>query len=137
MQKIAILTLTYKASGAVEAYRAVGFDGAQATIRGQKVIGVSGRDAPSGSYSDVDAVGTTIVRCGGTFSKGDSLIVDTQGRAIKASGLIALKAGATAVTSINANGTNVFEGADLPEYIFADALEDGELDRVSEVLLRR
>ncbi len=98
MQKIAILTLTFKASGAVEAYRAVGFDGAQASVRGQKVLGVSGRDVLAGSYSDADAAGTTIVRCGGAFSKGDSLIVDAQGRAVKASGLISLKVGATTVT---------------------------------------
>jgi hypothetical protein len=137
MQKIAILTLTFKASGAVEAFRAVGFDGAQASVRGQKVLGVSGRDVLAGSYSDAAAAGTTIVRCGGAFSKGDSLIVDAQGRAVKASGLIALKAGSTTVTSVNANGAAILEGADLPEYVFADALEDGQLDRVSEVLLRR
>ncbi|SIR23017.1 hypothetical protein SAMN05880590_11489 [Rhizobium sp. RU35A] len=137
MQKIAILTLTFKASGAVGAYRAVGFDGAQASVKGQKVLGVSGRDVQSGSYSDADALGTTIVRCGGSFHRGDSLIVDAQGRAVKASGQMALKAGNTPVTSVNANGTTIFEGADLPEYVFADALEDGEFDRLSEVLLRR
>lgn len=136
-QSISLLALTLTAPSAVAAYRAVGFDGAQATIQGQKVQGVARYAAATGEAYAVDVVGTAIVEAGAAFSKGDSLIVDGQGRAIAATGALAVKAGATAVTSTAANGA-VLGGADLPEYVFADALEVAAASgRLVEVLLRR
>ncbi|MCM2294156.1 hypothetical protein NAC44_17655 [Allorhizobium sp. BGMRC 0089] len=58
-------------------------------------------------------------------------------RAIKATGVLTITAGATAVTSTAANGAGLLEGGDLPEFIFADALEDGASGSFVEVLLRR
>lgn len=136
MQSIPILTLTVHASGAVLARRAVGFNDAQATVQGQKVKGVSPRPIASGAYSDLVVKGTAIVEAGAAFSAGASLIVDSAGRAIAATGALAVAAGATAVTSSAANG-DILEGADLPEFVFADALEasTGAGDFV-EVLMR-
>ncbi len=137
-QSIAILPLTFLASGAVAAHRAVGFNGAQATVQGQKVMGVSPRPVDSGYHSDVTAVGTAVIETGGIFSAGASLIVDSQGRAIASSGKLELAAGATAVTSSAANGNTIFAGGDMPEFVFADALEaSGGAGAFVEVLLRR
>lgn len=136
-QKISILSLTFKASGAVGENRAIGFNGAQATTQGQKVMGVSPRPVADGSYSEADVAGTTLIQAGGNFTKGASLIVNNQGKAIAATGSLAIKAGATAMTSTAANGSTILQGSDLPEYIFADALEDATTDDVVEVLLRR
>jgi hypothetical protein len=136
-QSISTLTLSFKASGAVVRRRAVGFGGAQATVKGQKVLGVSPREAGDGSTSDVEVSGTTVIETGGAFSTGDSLIVDVQGRAIASTGGLTIAAGAIAVLSTAANGA-VLSGGDGPEYVFADALEasTGE-GRFVEVLLRR
>lgn len=137
-QSIAILSLTFKAAGAVAAYRAVGFTGAQATVAGQKVMGVSARAAADGTYSDAAVLGTTTIEAGGGFAVGDSLIVDAQGRAVASSGALAVKAGATAMTSTAANGAAVLSGGDLPEFVFADALEvSSGVGQLVEVLLRR
>lgn len=136
-QKITTLALTFLASGAVTAYRAIGFDGAQATVQGQKVLGVSQCAVMSGDYSDADVGGTTLIELGANVTKGASLIVDNAGKAIPATGSLAVKAGATAMTSTAANGSTVLSGADLPEYVFADALDDGSAGDVVEVLLRR
>ena len=136
-QKAPLQTLTFHASGAVAAYRAIGFNDAQATVQGQKVKGVSNRAAADGEYADADTSGTTTAEAGGGFVIGASLIVDNQGRAIASTGSLAVKAGATAVTSSAANGA-ILQGGDAPEYVFADALEtaSGAGDLV-EVLLRR
>lgn len=137
-QSISTLSLTFKASGAVNRRRAVGFDGAQATVQGQKVLGVSPRDVVSGFDSDAEVNGTTVIETGGAFAVGASLIVDSQGRAIAATGKLTLAAGAVAVTSAAANGNSVFTGADLPEFVFADALEASPgAGKMLEVLLRR
>lgn len=136
-QKIAMLTLPFQASGAVTACRAVGFNGAQATVQGQKVMGVSSYAVASGDMGAADAVGTGIIECGGNIAVGDSLICDSQGRAIKATGALAIKTGATPVTSTAANGATVLQGADLPEFVFADALEAGGTGDKIEVLFRR
>ena len=112
-QSIAVLPLTFRASGAVSAYRAVGFNGAQATVQGQKVMGVSPRPADNGQHSDATVIGTAVIETGGAFAAGADLIVDTQGRAIASTG-----------------------GAS--EFIFADALEvSGATGAFVEVLLRR
>jgi hypothetical protein len=137
-QSFVLLPLTFKATSAVTAKRAVGFNGAQATVKGQKVLGVSPRDVTNGDYSDVSVAGTEVIEAGGNFNAGDSLIVDNLGRAIAATGKLAIAAGATAVTSSAANGNAILSGSDLPEYVFADALENsGGAGDFVEVLLRR
>ena len=58
-------------------------------------------------------------------------------RAIASTGALGVAAGATAVMASAANGA-VLTGADMPEYVFADALEaSGAAGNLVEVLLRR
>lgn len=137
-QSIPVLSLSFRASGAVSARRAVGFNGAQASVVGQKVMGVSPRALIAGETGDANVCGTAVVEAGGAFSIGASLIVDAQGRAIASSGALKITAGATAVQSVAANGSTLLGGADMPEFVFADALEasSGAGEPV-EVLLRR
>jgi hypothetical protein len=112
-QKHAIFTYSLIAVGAISEYRAIGFDGAQATVAGAKVAGVATTDAVAGEPVAVDMIGTTVVETGGAFSAGDDLVVDAEGRAI----------------------VNPAVGG---EYIFADALEDaGAAGEFVEVALRR
>lgn len=127
---------TVLAAGAITEYRAVGFDGLQATVQGQKVMGVANRSAPISSYVDVACIGTAVVETGAAFAAGAALIVDSSGRAIAASAL-AVGAGAVAMTSSAANGA-VLTGSTLPEYIYADAIRaSGGVGEFVEVLLRR
>jgi len=138
MQCTPLLELSLTASGAVTGLRCVGFSGAQAGTQGQKVAGVARYDAASGEVFPIIASGTAVVEAGAAITVGQSLIADSQGRAIPATGSLALAAGAIAVTSSAANGAAILSGADLPEYVFGDALEaaDGS-GRKIEVLLRR
>nr|WP_295832819.1 capsid cement protein [uncultured Azospirillum sp.] len=136
-QALSLMSLSWRASASVAACRCVGFDGAQIGVQGAKVAGVSDYSAAEGEMFAATCVGTAMVEAGAAFDVGDSLIADAQGRAIPATGPLSVKAGATAVTSTAANGA-VLEGADLPEFVFADALEaaTGPGQRV-EVLFRR
>ena len=135
-QSLVNLALTLKASGAITQYRAVGFDGAQATVAGQKVLGVAAYDAADGDEFPVNVDDTVLVEAGAAMAVGDALTVDAQGRAVPASQLD-VAAGGTAVTSTAANG-GILTGSILPEYIFADALEaaSGAGD-IIEVITRR
>lgn len=136
-QNISILTLTMIANGAVAVNRAVGFDGARATVQGQKVMGSSLSQASNGEAMAVVTHGSAIVETGAAILLGQSLIVDNQGRAIPASGALSLAVGAVGVTSTAANGA-ILEGAELPEYIFADAMQAASgAGELIEVLLRR
>lgn len=137
---------TLIAAGAVTAYRAVGFGGAQATAAGQKVLGVAATDAADGDTFLAHTIGSAPVTSGAAIAVGDSLIVDTQGRAIPAAALAVanptVDAGAVAMTSSAANGAvltqGAITGADLPTYVFADALQAATgAGEVIEVLLRR
>ena len=122
---------------AVAAYRAVGFDGAQASVQGQKVMGVANRPAAIGDGYDATVVGTAVIEAGAAFAVGASLIVDNQGRAIASSGALAIAAGAVAVTSTAANGA-ILTGGDSPEFVFADALQAAaNVGDLVEILLRR
>ena len=124
-QRIAVLTRAITASGAVLEGRAVGFDGSQAAIRGQKVMGVAVTDASSGEALFVVTHGTAVMETGAAVSIGDSVMVDADGKVVPASGGIG-------VTSSVANGT------DLPEFVFADALQAASAaGEFIEVLLRR
>lgn len=126
-----ILTLTVLAAGAITAHRAVGYDGAQATVAGQKVLGIAETDVVDATHGAVTTMGTAVVESGAAIAAGDPLVVDAQGRAVAASALAVanptVDAGATAVTSTAANGAIVTQGAItggvLPQYVFADALQ--------------
>ncbi|MHB9021308.1 MAG: hypothetical protein ACYC3A_05735 [Halothiobacillus sp.] len=137
-QAITTLTLPGVASGVVAQYRAVGFNGAQATVQGQKVQGISHwAAAAAGDVLLIDCAGTAIAETGAVFAKGDSLIVDSQGRVIPSTGALSVAAGATAVTSTAANGA-ILTGGNLPEYVFADALEASTAaGQFVEIFLRR
>lgn len=82
-QNIAILSLTVAASGAVTAARAVGFDGAQAGVLGQKVLGVAQYDAADGTDVALDVKGSAIIEAAEAIAIGDQLTVDATGKAIK------------------------------------------------------
>lgn len=119
---IETLVLSGVASGAIAARRAVGFDDAQATVQGQKVKGVAKYAAADTLDVAIIAGGVVVIETGAAIAVGDSMIVDTQGRAIPSTGGLALGAGATAVTSSAANGA-ILTGGDAPEFVFADALQ--------------
>lgn len=136
-QQIELLSLSIATTSAVTARRGVGFDGAQATVQGQKIQGIAYTDAAVGDELRLTSAGTAIVEAGAAINVGDSLIVDAQGRAIPSTGKLEVAAGATAVTSSAANGA-ILTGGDSPEYVFGDALEAAAAagDFV-EVFLRR
>lgn len=137
LQSVGILSLSFTADGAVTARRAVDFDGAQASVQGQKVVGVARYGAVDAHPVEVTVIGTAVIEAGAAIAAGASLIVDVQGRAIPSTGALAVKAGATAVTSTAASGA-VLQGGDPPEFVFADALEAASgAGAFLEVLLRR
>lgn len=122
----------------VAACRFVDFSGAQATVQGQKVAGVSNRGAAQGQSYDATVIGTAIIEAGAAFPVGQALISDAVGRAIANSGALNIKAGAVAMTSVGANGAADLGGSDLPEYVAAEALQAAvNVGDLVEVLLRR
>lgn len=137
-QALSLMTLAISvAPSLVTEYRAVDYAGVQATVQGQKVMGVAKRGALAGDGYDVAVIGSAVVEAGAAFAVGASLIVDSQGRAIASTGKLGIATGATAVTSTAANGL-ILTGGDTSEWVFADALQAaaGAGDKV-EVLLRR
>lgn len=114
---------TIRAAAAITGRRFVAYDNQVAGTAGEKVLGVAQRNAESGDLVAVTTAGTAIVEAGDSFSRGDSLITDTQGRAIAASGALSVASGGTAVQSTAADGA-ILEGADLPEFVVADAMGD-------------
>jgi len=144
-QGISLLALTITAAGVIRAQRGVGHDGAEASVAGQKIIGVARNAAVLADPLTVDSKGTTFVESGGVIAVGDALTVDNQGRAVAAAALAVadptINAGATPVTSSAANGDVTTQGAItggiLPQYVFADALQAaGGAGEFIEVLLR-
>src|SRR5258706_11164386 len=94
-----------KAAGVITVRRLVGWDGAQATVQGQKCKGVAEQPAAAaGAYIPVTMVGTGMAECGAAVAVGDTLISDAQGRVIPTTGALKIAAGAVAVTSVAANG---------------------------------
>lgn len=79
-QKIALLTLTVTASGAVAPHRFVGFDGAVAGA-GAKALGVSTFKAGDGQDLAADVIGTTVIETGGAIAVGEAVTSDASGRA--------------------------------------------------------
>lgn len=137
-QAVSLMSLSWRAPAVVASFRCIGFNGGQISTQGAKVAGVADYGAATGEQFAATCVGTAIVEAGAAFAAGDSLIADAQGRAIPATGPLAVGAGATAVTSTAANGASVLQGADLPEFVFADALEAATAPgQFVEVLFRR
>jgi hypothetical protein len=131
-QSIELLQLTKTASGAVGASRLVGFNGAQATVAGQRVMGPALYAAANAEQFPVAVAGTAIVESGGVIAVGDALRTDNAGRAVAASALAAavaiddtkiaetvtlddtkltIDAGAVPVTSSAANGAVITAAA--------------------------
>jgi hypothetical protein len=109
-------------NGAIADFTAVDFAGNQAGTQGMAVAGVAQFAASAaGQYVRVVMAGTSIMLTGGAFNRGDPIIVDNQGRAIKANAL-AIAAGATAVTSAAANGATDITGSDPTEHKIGRAL---------------
>ncbi len=136
-QAVSLMSLSLRAVGDVPACRCVAFSGAPITAQGAKVAGVADYGAASGAWFAATCVGTAIVEAGAAIATGDALIADAQGRAIPSTGPLTIKAGAVAVTSTAANGV-LLQGAALPEFVFADALEAASgAGAFVEVLLRR
>ena len=91
-QKIALLTLSVKATAAITAERFMGFGGAPAAAAAG-AYGVSTTDGAIGDLVATDAQGTTIVTAGAAIAAGASIEVGTNGKAItKASGIAVARA---------------------------------------------
>jgi hypothetical protein len=136
-QSRSLFDQTFNADGAVRAARCVGFDGAEATLQGQKVAGVAQYAAADEEDFGVALIGTVVVESGAAIDVGESLICDGQGRAIPTTGALEVGTGVVAVLSSAASG-GILEGGDLPEYVFADALQAASgAGEFIEVLLRR
>lgn len=121
-QAISVLSLPILASGPVTEYRGVGFNGAQATVAGQKVLGIAEHGAASGAYVRVARLGTAVAEAGAAVAVGNALVMDASGRVVPASAL-AVAAGATAMTSAAANGATALTGSEPPQYIVGYALQ--------------
>lgn len=133
-QAISVLDLPIQATTAITEYRAVGFNGAQANVAGQKVFGIARRAAAVGQWTDVTALGTAVAEAGAAITAGQPLVTDASGRVIPATALSAagwslqLSAGGTPVTSVAANGAIIggsatLAGSDLPQHIIGFALQ--------------
>jgi hypothetical protein len=133
-QAIALLTLPMVATTAVAQYRGVGYNGAQATVAGQKILGISRRGAAINQDVDLTVKGTAVAESGGAFAAGVALTMDASGRVVAAGALTAtvgslqVGAGATAVTSTAASGAILtgapsLTGGDLPQYIVGYSLQ--------------
>jgi len=77
-----ILAETVIAVGAITQARFVTHAGAQATILGEKVLGVSSTDAATGKAVAIAALGVAIVDAGGVIAVGDDIITDANGKAV-------------------------------------------------------
>lgn len=136
-QALSLMAISMVAAGAVTEYRGIDYAGAQATVQGQKILGIAKRGALTGDGFEAAVIGTAIVEAGAAFAVGASLIIDANGRAIASTGKLGIAAGAVAVTSTAANGL-IITGGDSAEYVIGDALQAAAAlgDKV-EVLLRR
>ena len=81
MQSIPVLTLTVAATGTIVANRFVTKAGAQTGADGY-AIGVARTAAVSGDKVALDCLGTATVESGAAITAGDTLKVDSSGRAI-------------------------------------------------------
>jgi len=130
-QSRTVLDISVVASGAIAYGRCVGLvaptvsgalTGAQATVAGQKVIGVARRDAASGAFTELAVLGATPCEAGGAIPVGSRVQCDATGRVIVATALT-VATGATAVTSAAANGAGSIAGGDPPVFVIGTALQ--------------
>ncbi len=109
---------------------------AQATVAGQKVIGIAARAAAINAEFEIIALGIAQCEAGAAISSGTRVACDATGRVIPAAAL-AVAAGATAVTSAAANGAAAITGGDTPVFCFGIALEAAAAaGQFIEVLIR-
>lgn len=128
-----LLTLPAVSRQAVAYARAMAFDATvqypgemnliQASAAGQRVLGIAARGAAIGERFEVIAQGSAVCEAGAALSAGARVMSDASGRVIAATA-IAVKAGATGVTSTAANGSALLDGAEPPLYAFGIALQD-------------
>ena len=161
-----VLSIAVLATGAIAFARAVNvatttafgaIGGVQATVSGQKIVGIACRDAALGAYTEITCLGTAVCESGAAIAIGARVQCDASGRVITAVamtatqgaiaiGTLAVAAGATAVTSTAANGailsgvptvgTPTLAGGDTPLYVFGTALQAaGAAGEFIEVLI--
>lgn len=137
-QNISILELSLIAAGVITQYRGVGFDGNQATVQGQKIMGIAKFAVPAaGDDATLWCKGTAVCEAGAAINVGDSLIMDAEGRVIPSTSKLKIAAGAVAVTSVAANGLTDIVGGDSPEQVIGDAMQAAAAaGAFIEVLLR-
>ena len=130
-QARSVLDLSVQATAAISYARAVGLaaatasnalGGAQATVAGQKVLGIARRDAALGAFTELTVLGTAICEAGAAIAIGARVACDAVGRVVTAT-VMGIAAGATAVTSAAANGTTDLVGGDPPQFVFGTALQ--------------
>lgn len=140
-QRIALLDMPIPAApSAVLESRAVDFNGAQITVAGAPVFGISKQPAAVGEPYELAVLGSAVCETGGAFAKGAAVMSDASGRVVAAAAVaVATAAGATPVTSSAANGAiNTVTGATLPQYVIGYALEASTAaGQFVEVLLSR
>jgi hypothetical protein len=116
-----LLIMSVTAVGAITQYRGVGYNGAQATVAGQKTLGFARRNGATGTDVDLVSKGTATAEVGAAVAVGAALAVDSVGRVVTATA-VQIAAGATAVTSAAANGAGTISGGDLPQFVVGYAL---------------
>lgn len=130
-QARSVLDISVQASGAISYARGVAITtpnsastptGLQATVAGQKIIGIARRDAANNAFTDVTCLGTAVCEAGAAVAVGARVQCDAVGRVVTATALT-VAAGATAVTSAAANGAGSIAGGDPPVYVFGTALQ--------------
>jgi hypothetical protein len=118
------------ASGAVTQYRGVGFNQAQATVAGQKIMGIARRSGASGAELEVVSIGTAACEAGAAVAVGAALAMDSSGRVVTATtltaalGTLVTVAGAGTVTvgAGGVAGAPTLSGGDLPQFIVGYAM---------------
>lgn len=80
-QKITILSLTVRSTGAIIKKRAVTYGGAQAAAAAN-ILGIADFGATAGQDITVDILGTSIATSGAAVAVGAALETDAQGRLI-------------------------------------------------------
>jgi hypothetical protein len=96
--------------------------GTQATVAGQKIIGIARRDAAVGAFTELTTLGTAVCEAGAAIAIGARVQCDASGRVITATALT-IATGAVAVTSAAVNGAGTISGGDTPLFVFGTALQ--------------
>lgn len=87
MDKVIHSETVQQGSGSVTAGRAVKYDGTQATVAGERFLGIAEYDGEGeGRDLGVAVLGTKDAEAGAAVARGDELVCDAQGRLITAPG---------------------------------------------------